>query len=251
MRRLILAACVVSMPLALLLGWLWLGVWAALLPLMAVVLYLWATLKPDCQWWGPVMDCFPTRHREVLLTFDDGPDPTETPQVLDLLDADHAKGLFFITGEKACQHPELVRLILDRGHAVGVQTMQYDPASFWRLGPESLKKEISSSAAILKSLVPPDHELRWFRAPGMHRNHWVHPLLENEGLSLMGCSAVDDGKRLRDFDQTVIRLRRDIGLGGLVCLHHGQMDLSGEPTLVPLVQELLLWLRGQGYKLGE
>ena len=250
MRRPILVACLAAIPLALALGLLWAGPWAALILIPPAGLYLWATLNPQCEWWGPVMHSFPTRHREVLLTFDDAPYPDETRQVLDLLDADQAKGLFFITGERACQDSDLVKEIVERGHAIGVQPMRYDPGSFWRLSRSALEQEIGSTVSALKSLLP-EHELRWFRAPGLRRNHWLHGVLEREGLTLMGCSASDDGLRLQDFDETVIRLRRDIDQGALVCLHHGQKDKAGEATLVPLVQELLLWLRGQGYKLGE
>lgn len=251
MRRIVLLTCVITPLLAAVLGWLWWGAWAALLLLPALGMYLWATLNPGCHWWGPVLDSFPTRHREVLLTFDNGPDPEETPRVLDLLDGERAKGLFFITGERACQHPGLIKEIVDRGHAIGVQPMQYHPAAFWRLPPEALKQQISASVLALRSLLPEGYELRWFRAPGGRRNHWLHPVLEAEGLTLMGCSAHDDGEHLKDFDDAVIRLRRDIDQGGLVCLRHGQTDRAGDHTLVPLVEELLLWLRGQGYKLGE
>ena len=250
MRRVILIASVAAPLLAAGLGWLWAGAWAALLLLPPAGLYLWATLHPACDWWGPVLNHFPTRHREVLLTFDDGPDPEETPQVLALLDAEQAKGLFFLTGERAALHPELVKEIIAGGHAIGVQPRTYDPAHFWRLPFTALERDIGWTVSLLKTMLP-GHELRWFRAPGGWRNHCLQGVLESEGLTLMGCSAQDDGKRLKDFDATVIRLRRDIGLGGLVLLHHGQTDRAGEPTLVPLVEELLLWLRGQGYKLGE
>ncbi|MDB6137726.1 MAG: acetylxylan esterase, partial [Verrucomicrobiaceae bacterium] len=250
MRRLILITCLVVPPLAVLLGWLWAGAWALAILLLPAGLYLWATLNPQCDWWGPVMNSFPTRHREVLLTFDDGPDPEETPLILDLLDAQQAKGLFFITGSRACEHPALVQEIVARGHAIGVQPMHYLPSSFWRLPPEAMKQEIAATLTALHGLLP-DHELRWFRAPGGRRNHWLDPQLAHYGLTLMGCSACDDGLKMRSFDDTVIRLRHDIDLGGLVCLHHGQTDRSGERTLIPLVEELLLWLRGQGYKLGE
>lgn len=250
MRRIILITCLVAPLLALIVGVLWAGIWALLLLLPPLGLYLWATLNRHCEWWGPVLDSFPTRHREVLLTFDDSPDPEETPRVLDLLDEQQAKGLFFITGSRACQHPELVQEIVARGHGIGVHPMNYDPAQFWRLAPKALEQEIHSSLTALRRIMP-GHELRWFRAPGGQRNHWLDPMALSEGLTLMGCSARDDGKKLNDFDSTVIRLRRDIDLGGLVCLHHGQTDKAGERTLIPLVEELLLWLRGQGYKLGE
>ena len=250
MRRTVLVSCLIAPPLAVAVGWLCGALWALLALLPPLGLYLWAALNPHCVWWGPVMDSFTTRHREVLLTFDNGPDPEDTPRVLDLMDACRAKGLFFISGLRAQRHPELVREIVARGHAVGVNPMSYDPASFCRLGPRSLSEEVAASVVTLKALLP-DYPLRWFRAPGGRRNHWLHPLLAAQGVELMGCSACDDGLRLVDFDETVIRLRRDIHQGGLVCLHQGQTDRAGDHTLAPLVEELLLWLRGQGYKLGE
>lgn len=55
----------------------------------------------------------------VALSFDDGPDPEYTPQVLDLLAKHRAKATFFLIGERAARHPELVRRIRDSGHEIG------------------------------------------------------------------------------------------------------------------------------------
>src|SRR5690242_13750935 len=55
----------------------------------------------------------------VCLTFDDGPDPEATPQILDLLDSAGIKASFFVLGEKAAQYPCLVREIAKRGHEIG------------------------------------------------------------------------------------------------------------------------------------
>ncbi|RTL57970.1 MAG: polysaccharide deacetylase family protein [Rhodocyclaceae bacterium] len=58
----------------------------------------------------------------VALTFDDGPDPTFTPQVLDLLAEQGIKATFFLIGEKVAQHPELVRRMAAEGHGIGGHT---------------------------------------------------------------------------------------------------------------------------------
>ncbi len=57
--------------------------------------------------------------RGVALTFDDGPDPVFTPQVLDVLAEHGAVATFFAVGKRAERHPELVRRIVDEGHALG------------------------------------------------------------------------------------------------------------------------------------
>src|SRR5262245_65290978 len=64
----------------------------------------------------------PRNARGVALTFDDGPDPRSTSAILDLLDEAGAKATFFVIGSKAEAHPELVRRIHDRGHAIGVHS---------------------------------------------------------------------------------------------------------------------------------
>lgn len=60
-----------------------------------------------------------TRRRTLYLTFDDGPHPDFTPPVLDLLKAHDATATFFLIGERIERHPDVVRRIVDEGHALG------------------------------------------------------------------------------------------------------------------------------------
>jgi peptidoglycan-N-acetylglucosamine deacetylase len=69
----------------------------------------------------------------VLLTFDDGPDPRFTPQVLDLLGAAGVKATFFCVGRRALAWPELVRRIVAEGHGIGSHTMTHPDLS--SIGP--------------------------------------------------------------------------------------------------------------------
>ena len=80
-----------------------------------------AVFMPRTQLLGPNVNRLPeaaARRREVALTFDDGPDPQNTPQILAWLDRHGAKASFFCVGEKAAAHPEIVREIAQRGHSV-------------------------------------------------------------------------------------------------------------------------------------
>ena len=66
---------------------------------------------------------------EIALTFDDGPHPEHTPRLLDVLAASGARGTFFVIGERAEQHPELIRRIADEGHELGNHTWTHsEPA---------------------------------------------------------------------------------------------------------------------------
>lgn len=63
--------------------------------------------------------------RTIALTFDDGPDPQWTPQVLDVLRKYHAHATFFVVGARVNEHPELVRRILAEGHEIGSHTFTH------------------------------------------------------------------------------------------------------------------------------
>src|SRR5262249_20211596 len=78
--------------------------------------------------------------REICLTFDDGPDPEVTSQVLDLLDRHQAKATFFCVGEKVAAHPGIVRDIERRGHGIENHSARHSNA-FALYGPLRLKRE--------------------------------------------------------------------------------------------------------------
>jgi peptidoglycan/xylan/chitin deacetylase (PgdA/CDA1 family) len=71
----------------------------------------------------------PTNHQVFALTFDDGPDPALTPQVLDVLLKHEAHATFFLIGSRAEKHPVLVERIRDEGHEVGNHMWREERAS--------------------------------------------------------------------------------------------------------------------------
>lgn len=112
-----------------------------------------AWFYPEAAWWhaadGP----------EVLLAIDDGPDPATTPLILDALDAADAKAMFFVFGEKAAAHPELIRAIAARGHTVGAH-MYRDERTFTHSGAE-----IADDLALTLDAIPEDVPVAFVR-PG-------------------------------------------------------------------------------------
>ncbi|MBJ3773834.1 polysaccharide deacetylase family protein, partial [Klebsiella pneumoniae] len=60
--------------------------------------------------------------KQVVLTFDDGPDPEYTPKILDILDRYKIKGSFFIVGENAELNPDIIKRIYQNGHEIGSHT---------------------------------------------------------------------------------------------------------------------------------
>ena len=247
MRRLILALNLLA-PLAavgfLLTGQPW--QWALGLLILAHALWLWATLIPGSTWWGPILKRLPTRGKEVWITIDDGPDPEDTPALLDLLDAHEAKATFFVIGRLAERHPHLVKSILDRGHEVGNHTYHHDAGWFWFHGCGKLRGEIRKGSGIIRRIAP-NYTVRWFRAPAWLRNHHVHPILEGENLKLAGWSVRGRDGVSRDVKQITTRLRDGISSGAILLMHEGRKDDRGDRMAPQVLETLLKDLKEKGY----
>ncbi len=84
---------------------------------------------PDSKIFGPAIT-HTNSPRKLAVTFDDGPNPTMTPKLLDLLDRHKARATFFVIGKFARQHPELLRETVARGHVIGNHTESH-PNLFW------------------------------------------------------------------------------------------------------------------------
>ncbi|MFD1934440.1 bifunctional polysaccharide deacetylase/glycosyltransferase family 2 protein [Nonomuraea mangrovi] len=100
--------------------------------------------------------------RTVALTFDDGPDPTWTPQILDVLRRYGAKATFFAVGSKVAQYPDLARRIVAEGHEIGNHTYAHadlTAVSGWRLRLElSLtQKALAGATGLHTTLVRPPY----------------------------------------------------------------------------------------------
>ena len=192
-------------------GWPWLIAGGALL----AALYCAAVLRPSCQWLGPV-SC--RNHvREVLITIDDGPDPKDTPVLLDLLDEHHVKAVFFMIGEKVAAYPELAREVLRRGHEIGNHTMTHPQASFWCAGPWRTLREISKCQDVIEETV--GVKPRWFRAPVGHRNFFTHPVAGMLGLEVMAWNRRGFDAVEKDAEKVLARILPDLGPGDIVLLH--------------------------------
>ncbi|WP_028399290.1 polysaccharide deacetylase family protein [Ectobacillus panaciterrae] len=91
-----------------------------------------------------------TNH-EVAFTFDDGPDPKYTPQLLDLLKKYNIKAAFFVLGSKAEQVPELIIRMHQEGHLIGIHN--YVHRSNWLMTPWTVRRQLNRSASIIERIT--------------------------------------------------------------------------------------------------
>ena len=103
--------------------------------------------------------------KALYLTFDDGPDPQYTPQLLDLLEQYHIPASFFVVAQSAQSHPDLIARMKRNGHVIGLHSLSHKNGLIQP--PLSACRDFSQSVAILQQLgIPP----RYFRPPWGHWN---------------------------------------------------------------------------------
>ena len=206
-----LAVQVPSLVLGIRCGWEWAVASQAPLAL------LWAcgTFLPNARIFGPVGRR--VEGEDVLLTIDDGPDPVDTPVLLDLLDRHGRKAVFFVIGDKVRRFPDLAREIVRRGHELGNHTMSHPAGTMWCAGPGRTRREIVECSRAIEEVagVRP----RWFRAPAGHRNWFTHPVLREEGLELVGWSRRAYDTVRCDVPAIVKRLTKDARDGDILLMH--------------------------------
>jgi peptidoglycan/xylan/chitin deacetylase (PgdA/CDA1 family) len=98
----------------------------------------------------------------LALTFDDGPDPDITPEVLDVLDFLKARGTFFLVGEQVKKYPSVARQIIERGHSVGNHSMTHSKLLFmkqsdveWEI--DSVREAIADACGVEPAMFRPPY----------------------------------------------------------------------------------------------
>lgn len=191
-------------------------------------------------------DTFRTRGprvKRIALTFDDVPDPRFTGKVLDVLQQHHVKATFFVVGNRAKKHPELLKRIHEEGHAIGNHS--YNHAQLNRLSLSEFIKQIERTNTVIQSITgvkpalirPPygdinEEQLKWARKNGFKVVNWNVDSLDWKGL------AKDEVKQ---------NILSAAGPGSIVLQHAGGgtgSDLSGSIEALP---EIITELHRQGY----
>lgn len=153
----------------------------------------------------------------VALTFDDGPNPLVTPQILDLLDEYDQRATFFVCGMAADRHPELVREAHLRGHSIGGHSWDHPHSGIRGLGDREWKRQVDDTCQILSALI--GSPLRWFRPPRgiIDRTTWER--LRRQGLTTVMWSIDGWDCKLRDPTVIAANVLRDLEPGSVVLLH--------------------------------
>jgi peptidoglycan/xylan/chitin deacetylase (PgdA/CDA1 family) len=117
--------------------------------------------------------------QQVALTFDDGPSPPCTAQLLEVLASRQVRATFFVIGDSVRRHPRLVRDLHHAGHVVGCHTMTHPQLMY--LGAARIRDEVASATALIEDTL--GKRVRYFRPPFGGRNPAVFQVLRELELT--------------------------------------------------------------------
>jgi peptidoglycan/xylan/chitin deacetylase (PgdA/CDA1 family) len=213
----------------------WTVVVAAAIVTVMIGFFTYTIAHPGSQFFVPVVDRLATDEHIVALTFDDGPDPIYTPQILDVLRARGARATFFVVGERAALYPDLILRMHREGHTVGTHTQRH-LLRFHFCGPTYVRREIEGAVAVVAGILPARPTL--FRPPQGLRT----PFLSSAWRRMVGLTCVTWSVRGLDSRPTtagaiIARVGNRLAPGAIVTLHDGTGFGGGshrEPTLEAL-----------------
>ncbi len=158
---------------------------------------------------------------EVAVTYDDGPDPTATPALLDLLRTRNVHATFFVIGTKAREHVAIVKRCHAEGHLIGLHS---DRHSTWTnfLRGRALTRELNACRESVEALT--GTPATYYRPPFGLVNPEVHGVVRRLGLTLVGWSVRSFDTTRRTTPAVAARVLRRIRGGDIVLLHDGGQD---------------------------
>jgi peptidoglycan/xylan/chitin deacetylase (PgdA/CDA1 family) len=186
----------------------------------------------------------PLAEKEVVLTFDDGPVPRYSNQILDILAAQCVRATFFLVGEMARAHPATVRRIFAEGHTIGTHSEDH-PLRFGSLPRPLLEWEIDKgNLDVDAALGAPDQVAPFFRVPGLAHSDVIESELSARLLVEFGSDTVADDWHHSISSSKIIALavsRLDARGKGILLLH----DIH--PATVAALPGLLKDLKQRGF----
>ena len=187
----------------------------------------------------------PLEDHEVVLTFDDGPLPKYSNQILDILAAHCAKATFFLVGRQAKDNPQGVRKVRDAGHTVATHTQNH-PAGMHRLPLDRSKQEIEQGiASVTAALGDGTAPAPFLRIPGLRVNDGMEAFAASKGLQIWSADfPADDWRDVsanRVYDLAIQRL--EAKGKGILLLHDIQ------PRTVEALPRILHELKARGYRI--
>jgi len=178
-------------------------------------------------------------HKQVALTFDDGPSSKFTPKILDTLKKYHIKATFFVTGRRIEENPKILKRMADEGHEIGNHTYYHTSCDY--LNYDELILELKMTSKLIKKITGLTTHL--FRPPHGKISYQMRTAIQNTGYDIVLWTVhADDfarkGYGIRDATSIVKRVLALTYGGDIIIMHdNSQQIVDALPRIVKYMQE--------------
>ncbi len=182
-----------------------------------------------------------TNTKQIALTFDDGPHPYLTRQILEILDRYHVKATFFMVGVNVRNYPDTAREVLEAGHEVGNHTYSHHQMN--RLSEYECREELEACEDVLEELC--EYRPHLFRPPEGATNECILHSSDSNDYSLILWSLDTRDWEVKNAEQIANSVLESVCAGDIILMH----DYIGRNSQTPRALEILLpKLLEQGYE---
>jgi peptidoglycan/xylan/chitin deacetylase (PgdA/CDA1 family) len=184
------------------------------------------------------------RDKEVVLTFDDGPWPVNTPSVLKTLADECTTGIFFSIGKHATYYPEILKQVYAAGHTVGSHTWSHATLTNKKLTDDQKKEEIEKGVSAVKWALGGVSPSPFFRFPALQHPPEMVTYLGERNIAMFSCDLDSFDFKASKAQQVIdVTMRKLDKLGKGIILMHDFHKHTAEA-----LPELLKRLKAGGYK---
>ena len=184
------------------------------------------------------------RDKEVVLTFDDGPWPVNTPSVLKTLADECTTGIFFSIGKHATYYPEILKQVYAAGHTVGSHTWSHATLTNKKLTDDQKKEEIEKGISAVKWALGGVSPSPFFRFPALQHPPEMVTYLGERNIAMFSCDLDSfDFKASKPQQVIDVTMKKLDKLGKGIILMHDFHKHTAEA-----LPDLLKKLKAGGYK---
>ncbi|UYQ93889.1 polysaccharide deacetylase family protein [Chitinophaga horti] len=215
--------------------WIW-----GMMGVCFIALLAWGASDISLSFFTPVHNRAVTQEKQVALSFDDGPSPAITPQILDILLEHQVPGAFFCIGQRAAQAPELLKRVHEEGHVIGNHSFSH---AFWfdMYGTSRMLAELKQADTAIATAI--GHQPKLFRPPYGVTNPNLAKAIRKGGYESIGWSIRSLDTVARDGKLLLQRVLRNVRPGD-VFLFHDTCAIT-----VQILPELIESLRNKGFEI--
>lgn len=178
--------------------------------------------------------------KTVSLTFDDGPDPENTPAILEVLRKHNVVGTFFLIGHKIEGNEDLVKIINKEGHTLGNHSFSH--TNFWDFWPPFLiHRDLMRAGEMINQVV--GKKPKFFRPPFGVINPMVSSALRKCGYSVIAWSRWSLDTAIKNPENLFKRITKGLSSGDIILMHDTQKVTTA------ILEKVIIEIHHQGFRI--